>query len=138
MCIIQPQADSLHTSDVVKKELNKRNSKKKKKSNYFIALKRAIWNCKKKGHVGHVWKAHDRTPKCLLCSVAPVDLLSSTLPCLVSMSLTISRNYIEGFNIKEIGRVLGVKKSIIYQTLNYHRNYGVIYNLAAFSVLPNG
>ena len=30
--------------------------------------------------------------------------------------------YVEGFKIKEIGRILGVKKSMIqYQTLNYYR-----------------
>jgi transposase len=41
--------------------------------------------------------------------------------------------------VKEIGRILGVKKSMIYQTLNYYRNYhGVTYNPAVFSVLPKG
>jgi transposase len=46
--------------------------------------------------------------------------------------------YVEGFNVKEIGRILGVKKSMIYQTLDYHRNYGVTYNPTAFSTLPQG
>ena len=46
--------------------------------------------------------------------------------------------YIEGFSVKEIGRILGIKKSMIYQTLNYHRNYGVTYNPTAFSNLSNG
>jgi transposase len=46
--------------------------------------------------------------------------------------------YIEGFNIKEIGRILGVKKSMIYQTLQYHQNYGVTYNPTAFSTLSQG
>jgi len=40
--------------------------------------------------------------------------------------------YVEGFKVKEIERLLGVKKSMIYQTLNYHREYGVTYNPAAF------
>ena len=40
--------------------------------------------------------------------------------------------YVEGFNVKEIGRLLGVKKSMIYQTLNYHREYGITYNPTAF------
>jgi len=43
-----------------------------------------------------------------------------------------------GFSVKEIGRILGVKKSMIYQTLNYHRNHRVTYNPTAFSNLPNG
>ena len=41
--------------------------------------------------------------------------------------------YVEGFKVKEIERILGVKKSMIYQTLNYHRDYGVAYNPMAFS-----
>src|SRR6266699_3399387 len=46
--------------------------------------------------------------------------------------------YIEGFKVKDIERILGVKKSMIYQTLNYHRNYGVTYNPMAFSNFPCG
>lgn len=46
--------------------------------------------------------------------------------------------YVEGFNIKEIGRILGVKKSMVYQTLKYHLNYGVTYNPTAFSTLSRG
>ena len=41
--------------------------------------------------------------------------------------------YIEGFKVKEVGRLLGVKKSMIYQTLNYFRDYGVIYNPHAYT-----
>jgi transposase len=40
--------------------------------------------------------------------------------------------YVEGFKIKEIGQLLGVKKSMVYQTLNYYRNYGVTYNPKAY------
>ncbi|KAF8957941.1 hypothetical protein BDZ97DRAFT_1627647, partial [Flammula alnicola] len=40
--------------------------------------------------------------------------------------------YVEGFKVKEIERLLNVKKSMIYQCLNYHREYGVAYNPAAF------
>ena len=39
--------------------------------------------------------------------------------------------YVEGFNVKEIGQLLGVKKSMIYQSLNYHREYGITYNPTA-------
>jgi len=46
--------------------------------------------------------------------------------------------YVEGFKVKEIERILGVKKSMIYQTLNYHRNHGVTYNLMAFSYFSRG
>jgi len=46
--------------------------------------------------------------------------------------------YVEGFNVKEIERILGVKKSMIYQTLNYHRDYGVTHNPMAFSNFPRG
>jgi len=46
--------------------------------------------------------------------------------------------YVEGFNVKEIGRILSVKKSMIYQTLNYHRNHGVTYNPTAFSYFSRG
>ena len=41
--------------------------------------------------------------------------------------------YLEGFNVKEVGRLLGVKKSMIYQTLNYFRDYGVAHNPNAYS-----
>jgi len=40
--------------------------------------------------------------------------------------------YVEGFNVKEIGRLLGIKKSMIYQTLNYYRSYGETYNPNAY------
>jgi transposase len=46
--------------------------------------------------------------------------------------------YVEGFKVKEIERILGIKKSMIYQTLNYHRNFGVTYNPMAFSNFPRG
>jgi transposase len=46
--------------------------------------------------------------------------------------------YIEGFKVKEIERILGIKKSMIYQTLNYHRNYGVAFNPMAFSSFSRG
>jgi transposase len=46
--------------------------------------------------------------------------------------------YVEGFKVKEIERILDVKKSMIYQTLNYHRNFGVTYNPMAFSYFPRG
>ena len=41
--------------------------------------------------------------------------------------------YVEGFKVKEIERILSFKKSMIYQTLNYHRNYSVVFNPTAFS-----
>ena len=41
--------------------------------------------------------------------------------------------YVEGFKVKEVGRLLGVKKSMIYQTLNYFRDYGVTYNPHAYT-----
>ena len=40
--------------------------------------------------------------------------------------------------MKEIERILGVKKSMIYQMLNYHRDYGVTHNPMAFSNFPHG
>jgi transposase len=40
--------------------------------------------------------------------------------------------YVEGFKVKEIGQLLGVKKSMIYQTLNYYRKYGVTFNPNAY------
>ena len=40
--------------------------------------------------------------------------------------------------MKEIERILDVKKSMIYQTLNYYRNFGVTYNPMAFSYFPCG
>ena len=41
--------------------------------------------------------------------------------------------YVEGFKVKEVEHLLGVKKSMIYQALNYFRDYGVTYNLDAYS-----
>jgi len=41
--------------------------------------------------------------------------------------------YVEGFKIKEVERLLGVKKSMIYQTLNYFRDHGITYNPKAYS-----
>ena len=41
--------------------------------------------------------------------------------------------YVGGFKVKEVEHLLGVKKSMIYQTLNYFRDYGVTYNLTAYS-----
>ena len=46
--------------------------------------------------------------------------------------------YGEGFSVKEIGKILGVKKSMIYQTLKYHQNHGVTYNPTAFSTISQG
>ena len=46
--------------------------------------------------------------------------------------------YVEGFKVKEIERILSFKKSMIYQTLNYHRNYGVVFNPTAFSNFSQG
>ena len=46
--------------------------------------------------------------------------------------------YVEGFKVKEIERILSFKKSMIYQTLNYHRNYGVVFNPTAFSNFSRG
>ena len=40
--------------------------------------------------------------------------------------------YVEGFKNKEVGCLLGVKKSLIYQTLNYFRDYGVTQNPNAY------
>jgi hypothetical protein len=40
--------------------------------------------------------------------------------------------------MKEIERILDVKKSMIYQMLNYHRDYGVTHNSMAFSNFPHG
>jgi transposase len=40
--------------------------------------------------------------------------------------------------VKEIGQILGVKKSMIYQTLSYYRDYGVAYNPMAFASFPRG
>ena len=34
----------------------------------------------------------------------------------------------QGFNIKEICGILGIKKSVVYQTITYARMYGVPYN----------
>lgn len=41
--------------------------------------------------------------------------------------------FTEGFKVKEIERLLGVKKSMIYQILTYYRNFGVTYNPASFT-----
>jgi len=41
--------------------------------------------------------------------------------------------YIEGFKVKEVECLLGVKKSMIYKALNYFRDYGVTYNPDAYS-----
>ena len=41
--------------------------------------------------------------------------------------------YVEGFKVKEVGCLLGVKKSMIYQTLNYFRDYDVTHNPNAYS-----
>lgn len=36
--------------------------------------------------------------------------------------------YEQHYKVKEICEILGVKKSLVYQTLAYHRDYGVSYN----------
>jgi hypothetical protein len=41
--------------------------------------------------------------------------------------------FIEGFKVKKIKRLLGVKKSMIYQVLTYHRNFGITYNPASLT-----
>ena len=40
--------------------------------------------------------------------------------------------------MKEIERILDVKKSMIYQTLSYYKDYGVAYNPTAFSSFARG
>jgi transposase len=35
------------------------------------------------------------------------------------------------FKVKEICEIIGVQKSLVYQTLTYHRDHGVPYNPAA-------
>ena len=40
--------------------------------------------------------------------------------------------YHQGFKIKDICDVLGIKKTLVYQTLLYARAYGVPYNPHAF------
>jgi transposase len=46
--------------------------------------------------------------------------------------------YVEGFKVKEVGCLLGVKKSMIYQTLNSFRDYGVTHNPNAYSHYTRG
>jgi transposase len=41
--------------------------------------------------------------------------------------------FTEGFKVKKIERLLGVKKSMIYQVLTYHRNFGITYNPASLT-----
>ena len=36
--------------------------------------------------------------------------------------------YNVGYSVKEIGEVLGIKKSLIYNTLHLHRTHGLTYN----------
>ena len=36
--------------------------------------------------------------------------------------------YHDGHSIKEICGILGIKKSLVYKTLDFYRHYGVIYN----------
>jgi len=45
---------------------------------------------------------------------------------------------IEDFIVKEIGWILSVKKSMIYQTLNYYRDYGITHNPMAFTYFTHG
>jgi len=40
--------------------------------------------------------------------------------------------FVEHFTVKEIERLLGVKKSLVYKTLAYSRCYGITYNPDAF------
>ena len=46
--------------------------------------------------------------------------------------------YVEGYSVKQIEQLLGVKKSLVYQSLVYHRNFGVGYNLGAFANFAYG
>src|SRR5277367_677834 len=40
--------------------------------------------------------------------------------------------YVEGYTVKQIEQLLGIKKSLVYQSLSYYRDFGVPYNPAAF------
>jgi len=46
--------------------------------------------------------------------------------------------FVEHFTVKEIGQILGVKKSLIYTSLAYYRHYGVAYNPKAFLFSQRG
>ncbi|KAF8870044.1 hypothetical protein CPB84DRAFT_1754683 [Gymnopilus junonius] len=46
--------------------------------------------------------------------------------------------YIEGFRVKDIERILGVRKMMVYQCLKYFRQYGIPYNPSAFSQHSRG
>ena len=103
--------------------------------------KKSYWSClwKDPGTAGPVHSA-------LLCKFHVAALLLPflivTMPhCCVSQDLKDwipYLQYVEGFKVKEIERLLNIKKSMIYQILSYHQNYGVTYNPAAFSCFPHG
>lgn len=46
--------------------------------------------------------------------------------------------HVEGFTVKEIERLLGVRKTMVYECLGYYKKYGVAYNLLAFSQHARG
>jgi transposase len=46
--------------------------------------------------------------------------------------------YVEHFSVKEIERILGVRKTLIYDTLANYQKYGVAYNLTAYTNFPRG
>ncbi|KAF8869580.1 hypothetical protein BD779DRAFT_1423736, partial [Infundibulicybe gibba] len=46
--------------------------------------------------------------------------------------------YTEGLKVKEMERLLGIRKSLVYQTLKYYRNYGTVYNPLAYTHFPYG
>jgi transposase len=46
--------------------------------------------------------------------------------------------YVEQFSVKEIGRILGVRKTLIYDTLANYQKYGVTYNPTAYTNFSRG
>ena len=47
-------------------------------------------------------------------------------------------HYVEHFSVKEIERVLGVRKTLIYTTLANYQKYGVAYNPTAYTKFSQG
>jgi len=46
--------------------------------------------------------------------------------------------FVEHFSVKEIERILGVWKTLIYTTLANYQNYGVAYNPTAYTKISQG
>ena len=46
--------------------------------------------------------------------------------------------YVEHFSVKEIERILGVRKTLIYDTLTNYQKYGVTYNPTAYTKFQRG